>query len=66
MSATIDGSCEIYRERRMFVIAPCCGHELAAGMMTVTDICEGFQGEDIITYDCPICGAEHKSTVHSK
>jgi hypothetical protein len=66
VSATIDGSCEIYRERMMFVIAPCRGREISAGMIDVTDICEGFQGEDIITYECPICGLEHKSTVYSK
>ncbi len=57
---------EAFGEREMFVIVPCRGAEVSAGLIEATDVCEGFQGEDIITYECPCCGAEHKSTVYAK
>lgn len=57
---------EEFFERRMIVYPSCTRQELDTGMITVMDICEGFQGEDIVSYQCPICGGTHQSAVFAK
>jgi hypothetical protein len=62
----IEGLKEVYAESHMIVIIPCRGREVSAGMIKITDVIEGFMGEDIVTYECPVCGLEHKSAVYRK
>ena len=61
----IEGLDEFYAEAQM-TVRPTCqpGLVLGASAITVDDVCEGFQGEDIVTYECPLCGLTHRGTVY--
>lgn len=63
----LDGLQEFYGETHT-IVRPACRPqtELDAGMIYIEDVCEGIQGEDIVTYVCPICNKKHQSTAYRK
>lgn len=38
--------------------------EFEPGAIDFLDIEEDFDGADIVTFECPICGEQHKSRVY--
>jgi hypothetical protein len=52
----------------MFVRCPECkeDHYTDEKGMTVTDCCEGDQGQDVITYVCPVTKQETQATVYRR
>ncbi len=63
---TMSEAQEFYGKRKMFVIAECTREQLDAEGIDFLDICEGFQGEDIVIFTCPLCHLPHRSTVFSR
>ena len=52
----------------MMVIASCDNSrlEFEPGAIEFTDIEEDFDGADVGTFVCPICGESHKSRVYGR
>jgi hypothetical protein len=50
-----------YGARIIRVYAACCDEWLMESEVHMVDIAEDLQGHDVVTFDCPRCGHEHKS-----
>lgn len=52
-----------YRSYRniITVYLSCNGTFVPESKVEFVDICEGLEGEDILTFICPECGEEHQS-----
>lgn len=48
-------------ERRIYVIAGCTKEKIDEETVGFIDIYEDFQGRDVLTFTCPLCGKQHKS-----
>lgn len=49
------------RFNKIVVNAPCQSRKIPEDSVEFIDIEEDFQGKDILTYKCPLCGEEHRS-----
>jgi hypothetical protein len=52
---------DAYGERVIRVYAECRRELIDERDVHPTDIEEDIQGADVVTFDCPLCGASHKS-----
>jgi len=43
------------------VYSPCVQDFTLEADVEITNVCEGLQGEDIVTYNCPHCSGVHDS-----
>lgn len=52
---------EPFGPRQIVVICQCSGDRVNENAVRMTNIEEDIQGRDVVTFQCPLCGQQHKS-----